>query len=450
MLTRSALGLLNINDELPVESTYYLFRRKVREYDKANNVNLFEKAFADITKNQCVDFQVSGKSIRMDSKLLGSNIAWLSRYELVHETCRLFYNEIKELCKLDEAMTEKLDALLKFEGNKIVYTHTSDEIKERLQTLGTLIYQILPLFCSVKCKHYETLQKVFDQQFIVDENKIVISRNKENISAKSIQSPHDTDCNYRDKDGNKIKGYSANIVESCDDESLNLICNVGVDVASTADVDFLQDGINKAQDVLPDKIENAHADGAYHNPGNQLFCKKNFINLFLHAMQGAKGRYAFKLMDNGELEILDTNTNQTITTKKILSKNNVQKWRITIDNKYRYFTQKEIDAYLLRKQIEETPIEILQKRNNVEASIFQLGYHYSNDKSKYRGLIKHKMWANMRCLWINFVRIRNYIRQLCQKTIFISKTVSFYLIQKQKFVIETFYWQYCRKISLYC
>lgn len=449
-LTRSALGLPNYDDSLPVESTYYLFRKRIHEFDKANNVNLFEKAFAAITKQQCIDFQVSGKSIRMDSKLLGSNIAWLSRYELIHETLRLFYKEIKGLNKLDKATTEKLDTLLKFEGGKVVYTHTSEEVKEKLQTLGALIYELLPLFSSIKCKQYETLQKVFDQQFIVDENKIVISRAKENISAKSIQSPHDTDCNFRDKDGNKIKGYSDNLVESCDEGKLNLICYVDTDVASTSDVVFFEDGINKAQAVLPDKIENAHADGAYHSPDNQLFCKENFINLYLHAMQGAKGRYAFTQMDNGALIILDTKTNQTILTNKILNKNNVHKWRITTDNKYRYFTQKEIDAYLIRKKIDETPLEILQKRNNVEASIFQLGYHYSNDKSKYRGLIKHKMWANMRCLWINFVRISNYIRQLCLKTTFLSKSVSFKRIQKLKFMIEIFYWQYCSTISLFC
>jgi hypothetical protein len=50
---------------------------------------LFEKAFAQITKTQMIDFYVSGKKIRMDSKLLGSNIAWLSRYELI-DTLAIF------------------------------------------------------------------------------------------------------------------------------------------------------------------------------------------------------------------------------------------------------------------------------------------------------------------------------------------------------------------------
>ena len=32
-----------------------------------------------------------------------------------------------------------------------------------------------------------------------------------------------------------------------------------------------------------------------------------------------------------------------------------------------------------------------------------------HDKSRYRGKIKHKIWANARCLWINFVRILKFI-----------------------------------------
>jgi hypothetical protein len=438
MLIRSALGLVNIDDELPVESTYYLFRKRIHDFEKAGNENLFEKAFAEITKNQGIDFEVSGKRVRMDSKLLGSNIAWLSRYELVHETLRLFYKEIKELNKLDIATVEKLDTLLKIEGNKIVYTHTSDEVKIKLQTLGALIYQILPVFSLSKGKRYETLKRVFDEQFIVDENKIVISRTKEEISAKSVQSPHDTDCHYRNKDGNQVKGYSINVTESCDDEGLNLIGNVDVRVASTPDTDFLQDDLKKTEAVFTGKIEAAHTDGAYHSPDNQKFCKDNNINLYLHAMQGAKGRYAFSLMDDGELAVLDTKTNKTIIVTKIFGKNNITRWRIDTSKGHRYFTQQEIDSYLIRKQIENTPIEVLQKRNNVEATIFQLGYHYSNDKSRYRGLIKHKMWANIRCLWVNFVRILKYIKQICQRTTFLTKNALFCLILKLKFALKIF------------
>ena len=122
----------------------------------------------------------------------------------------------------------------------------------------------------------------------------------------------------------------------------------------------------------------------------------------------------------------------------ITCKNGIDKWRIKTEKAYRYFTQKDIDGYLIRKQIAETPIETLQFRNNVEATIFQLGYHYPNAKSRYRGEIKHQMWANIRCLWVNFVRILKYIKQLCQRTLFIAKFMLKSLLSVSYFALKSF------------
>lgn len=250
MLIRSALGLINADDSIPTESTYYLFRKNVNEYTKEGNENLFDTVFASITKKQCLEFNVSGKRIRMDSKLLGSNIAWLSRYELVHETLRLFYRAVKNTGEISGEIEEKLDELLKFKGNKVVYTSTSDELKTKLQELGELIYKIFPLFCSSKSTHYTILERVFHEQFSIDEKKLVITRNKEEISAKSVQSPHDTDCHFRNKDGNKVKGYSFNATESCDDQGLNLIGDVNMKEVTASDVEFLPEGVEKVEKVF--------------------------------------------------------------------------------------------------------------------------------------------------------------------------------------------------------
>ncbi len=437
MLIRSALGLINADDSIPTESTYYLFRKNVNDYAKEGNENLFDLVFASITKKQSLEFNVSGKRIRMDSKLLGSNIAWLSRYELVHETLRLFYKEIKKTGGIGSEIEEKLDEILKFKGSKVVYSSTSDEVKTKLQELGELIYKVLPLFCSAKSTHYTTLERVFHEQFRIDEAKLVITRNKEEISAKSIQSPHDTDCNFRNKDGNKVKGYSFNATESCDDKGLNLIGDVNMKEVTASDVDFLQEGIEEAEKVFLDKTENIHADGAYHSPDNQAFCIEKGINLYLHAIQGAKSRYQLDLSENGELAILDTKTGEFLDVTKIRGKNNGHKWRIKTEKGYRYFTQKEIDASKVRKKIEETPVEVLQKRNNVEATIFQLGYHYPNAKSRYRSLIKHQMWADMRCLWVNFVRILKFMGKMAQKAAFFGKKLFVYIIDALIFAFRT-------------
>lgn len=410
MLTRSAAGLLKVDDVVPTESTYYLFRKQVAEYANQGKGNLFDLVFSQVSKDQSVEFDVSGKRVRMDSKLLGSNIAWLSRYELVHETLRLFYKQIKGSDDLEKSTEDKLDRLLKLKGNKVVYILSTEDVKARFVELGQVISELLPLFSNSSIPAYKTLEQVFEEQFEMGEDKMVLVRKKESISAKSIQSPHDTDCHYRNKDGNKVKGYSINVTESCDDDQgLNLISSVDVKPVSTSDVAFFEEGIKKSQDVFPDKTEDVHADGAYHSPGNQQFCIDNDIDLHLHAIQGAKGRYELAVLEGGSLSVLDTNTDTYPEVTKIKGKNDIEKWRIKTDNGYRYFTQKDIDTSIIRNKIAQEPIEVLQKRNNVEATIFQIGYHYSNAKSRYRSLAKHQMWANIRCLWVNFVRVLKYL-----------------------------------------
>lgn len=409
LLIRSALGLMNMDDVIPTESTYYLFRKRMVEYEKAKHINLLEKTFTSVTTGQATDFEVSGKSIRMDSKLLGSNIAWLSRYELIHETLRLFCQDIRETIftyPLLDSEKKVIENLLKEKGNKVVYRSTSDEVKTKMQELGSLAYKIIQLFHFSCSKHYTTLHRVFSEQFIVDESKTIISRSKEEISSHSVQSPHDTDCHYRNKDGNQVKGYSINVTESCDSEKLNLITGVDVRVVSAADNEFLQNGVNEAKEIVTDTIENIHTDGAYHSTSNQEFCKKENVDLLINAIQGPKGRFDLFLGEDKELKVVDTLTNEIVPATKL---KNQDKWSIKTNGLSRYFITKQITACLLRRKIAAIPQKILNIRNNVEATIFQVGFHYPHDKSRYRGLIKHKMWANIRCLWVNFVRIVNYV-----------------------------------------
>lgn len=430
MLTRSALGFVNVDEPVPTESTYYLFRKKINDYAEAGNENLFTKVFAQVTKEHCVEFEVSGKRVRMDSKLMGSNIMWLSRYELVHETLRLFYKKIKKQNTIPISITDKLDELLKLDGNKVTYICSSNEVHERLLTLGSIIQQIIALFDKRNLKIYNTLVRVFQEQFIVNEEGEVALRNKKDISAKSVQSPHDTDCDYRNKDGNKVKGFSHNLTESCDDDDgkLNLIGDITTNVVGKSDVDMLQPSIENSQDVFTDKPKFVHADGAYHSPENQKYCKRNSIKLHLHAIQGAKGRYEFEKIDD-EITVWDTVLKQYIKAVKITTKELTVKWRVKTEKGYRYFTLGAIDAFFLRKEIEETPIETLQKRNNVEASIFQLGYHFPNNKSRFRGLEKNQMWVTMRCLWVNFVRIFKFLKKAASVLFFeLKKTAVIHLM----------------------
>ena len=409
LLTRKALGLVNLDDEIPAESTYYLLRKRIADYESETQINLFDKCFRQITGEQIIEFNVSGKSIRTDSKLIGSNIAFYSRYELIHSSLMLYYKSVfhaktELLSKPDRKI---LNDFVKEKSSSTVYKSDKEQINTRLIALGKLIYTILNAAKESNNTDFQTLKKVFNEQYkVLDNRKVELTPNNE-ISAESVQSPHDTDCDFRSKTGKKTKGFSHNITETCDtDNTVNLITDVQVDGATTADSDFIKPAVKNSQEILPDNIENIHADGAYNSEENQEFTTKNDINFYLTGFQGKPGRYDLEFHGN-TLQVTDNQLNIQIPVT--ITKNN--KYRIKTETGYRYFTDKEIESCRLRKQANELPKEIRNKRNNVEASIFQLAHRLRKDKTRYRGKFKNNIWAILRSLWVNFVRIANNLKK---------------------------------------
>jgi hypothetical protein len=94
-------------------------------------------------------------------------------------------------------------------------------------------------------------------------------------------------------------------------------------------------------------------------------------------------------------------------------------WRIedTKDGKkhVRYVKPESVATAVRRKAQEAIPKAKRWLRNrsnsvrlqgkNVEAAMFQLTFHTRNNKTRYRGLMKQKIFALSRCLWVNHVRL---------------------------------------------
>ncbi|MFC2087001.1 hypothetical protein ACFLSA_02415, partial [Bacteroidota bacterium] len=74
------------------------------------------------------------------------------------------------------------------------------------------------------------------------------------------------------------------------------------------------------------------------------------------------------------------------------------------------------------------PVDKRVKRNNVEATIFQLCYHTRNNKTRYRGIIQNNTWALLRCIWINLRRIIAWTGQIFQRTAFFDQNMADNLI----------------------
>ena len=259
------------------------------------------------------------------------------------------------------------------------------------------------------------LQRIFNEQYKVLEDEQIELRGKEEISSSSLQSPHDPDSAYRNKQGQQVKGYSVNVTETCDKGQLNLITNVIVEKANTPDTSFVEPAIEATVEVTGHEVEKVYLDGAYQSPANDTYCAN--IDVVFTGIQGFESRYDLEMTPAGLL-VTDTKTGEQ--TKAVLCKklknSKEDKWRIPTASGYYYFSQLVIRASHLRRILKKSTEEELHTRNNVEATIFQLGIPLRNKKSKYRGLIKQKIWTYCRCLWINLIRILNFMKQICQRT----------------------------------
>jgi len=417
LLVRSSLGLFNINDPLPVESTYYLLRKRIYDHQKQYGEDLMGKVFAHITKGQIKEFDVNGRSIRMDSKLIGSNIAIFTRYEIIHQTLCMFYKSLDKAAKSKLFVVDRkqLELLMKEESSKTVYHSTKDELRGRLQTIGILIYNLLNRLEYLQTELYQLLQRVFNEQYKVVEDQQIELRPKEEVSSSSLQSPHDPDSAYRNKGDQTVKGYSVNITETCSKDNLNLITNVIVEKANTPDTAFVEPAIEATIEVTGQMVEKVYADGAYQSPNNDDCCEN--IDMVFTGIQGAESKYDLDMTQEGLL-VTDTKTGEHMKSVLVKRHKNSKedRWRISTASGYYYFGQLAIRASQLRREMKGRTEEELHKRNNVEATIFQLGIPLRNNKSKYRGIIKQKSWTYCRCLWINLIRILNFTKQICQRT----------------------------------
>jgi hypothetical protein len=421
LTTRSALGLVNIDDEIPVESTYYLFRKRIVDYEAATGKNLLDEAFVEITKEHCLEFGVAGKRLRMDSKLMGSNIAWYTRYEIVHETIQKYWkSRSARPINLNKHEGVLLDELLEESGRNVSYRSTKDALAARMEDLGWLMYRLLQEPWAENHSDYGLLQRVFNDQYVLvagpggGKKKKVKTRDKTELPAPStvVTNPHDTDAEFRTKNGKTVSGYSVNVTETCDKDTLNLIVDVQTEGAGTSDQRYLESAVERSKEKVRSNVEELYTDGGFHSVTNQAYCTATGIDWTLRRITGKPSKYDLSYNGDGGLVVINTGTQQSIPAKRAKTKAPAAPPRWVIkDGEHApiYFEDKDVMVCLLRKKLAAVPKEKLDIRNNVEATIFQLGYHYRGNKSRYRGLIKHRLWALSRCLWVNFRRIAAWI-----------------------------------------
>lgn len=417
-----ALGLTNLDDEVPVPSTYYDFKTKLDRYYREEGKNLFSQVFKSITSSQIKKYQISGKCIRMDSKLIQSNIGTWTRLQKIIQSFQVFYKSLKEdrteKIKKQTDRTFIAEIMSKPAGNHL-YGMKNDEKEKWLKRLGFLIRKVLNVYESADSTYYDLLKQIYQEQYCEtrssvddhdDQEDIPSPRPKAEMDPQSIQSIHDPEASYRIKghgrEQQKVSGFSSNITETVD-EKINIITDVQVEKATYSDDKYLISSLEHTQQVTNQEVLEIHTDGGYDSHENRFqFGKWKNKKWHLNKLKGGR-EYLFRKLEDGSIQVYDGKEDTWITAQKSVS----GKYRIRINgrkSKYRYFSEQQVESYLILQQVK------VEDRNpgiraNMESTINQVFHTLNGNRSKYRQLIPHMIFVNARCLWVNCKRIQAWI-----------------------------------------
>jgi transcriptional regulator with XRE-family HTH domain len=116
----------------------------------------------------------------MDSKLIGSNIAKYSRYRIILTTLQQWAKE--NFDSLNHSLRTKLKSYLDEDAQKTEYRSTSEDMQQRLEALGILIYEILTF---IRAKENLLLYRVFHEQYDFADGKVIL-RDKKQVTFADI------------------------------------------------------------------------------------------------------------------------------------------------------------------------------------------------------------------------------------------------------------------------
>ncbi len=283
---RCALGYRDLSEGHFELRTMYNFRKRVTKHMQEIGENLFEQTFEQIADEQVAAFELKTDKLRMDSTMIASNIRETTRVQLLVEVLQRVHCMLPETDR--QRYAKEFEPYLKGSSGQYIYHLKGEDIVEHLQRIGELMRRLVGELASRYGEEstYRILQRVFQEHFVVDESTLRPKEGQE-LSASSMQSPDDWEATYRQKRGEKHRGYVVNVTETCNPENdLQLMVKVQTEPNNTDDAAMLAEvlpGLKERTDV-----EQMHTDGGYISPKVDEAMREQRVEQVQSAIRGRK------------------------------------------------------------------------------------------------------------------------------------------------------------------
>jgi len=259
---RYALGCDNFGEGDFDLRTLYYFRRRVSEHALKRGENLLQVVFNAITGEQIKKLGIRTDLQRMDSTQLLSNIADLSRLELLVEVIQRLHRMLSDEDKVTYA--ENFAPYINQSAGQYTYRIKGKEVVwERIQLLGVILHHLLEKLSERYAEQpvFQVARRFFDENFHILQAEVKAKTNKE-IQAGCLQSLDDLEASYRVKGNRAYKGYVGNLSETCHPEnSLQLIVHTQTAANRTADTTLLRDALPELKERTG--LKKIITDGGY-------------------------------------------------------------------------------------------------------------------------------------------------------------------------------------------
>jgi hypothetical protein len=432
LLTRHALALDELSIDLFDIRTIYNFRRRVREYAEKTDLNLMSQVFDQVTDEQLAAVGVQTGWQRMDSTQVLSNLAAMSRLELVVSVVQTVYRVLDEVSQA--RWRERLTPYLSGRPQKVCYPIKANEVEAHLTTLGEVLVALAEELAvyAADSEAYGLVERVLREQYQVEpEGKVTLRPGKE-VSADSLQSPHDPDATFRVKGGKVYRGgYVVNASETCDPENpLQLITDVQVAPNQTDDAELLARSLdNQAEREI--EVEKATTDGGYTGPVAEAACERHGVELRATRMRGGQSSadrlgweaYTWELDENEQAVRVTCPQGQSVPlepgqgSERFIARFDPDRCTACplLNQECRvqprkagptlYVRLRSIKAAIQRQRLrpEDKPI-----RAAVEATIRSLKHPFPGGKLPVRGLIRATMVVCCSAMMVNLRRLHAY------------------------------------------
>jgi hypothetical protein len=437
---RHALGLRDLRNAIFTLRTHYNFRRRMREYEEETGVNLFQKAFEQVTDEQLERVELATGWQRMDSTQVLSNLKKMTRLELLVAVLQAVHKQLPESVK--EACAQRWARYLERRPHQVCYRIAADEVEGHLVVMGQELCEVGAALTE-QAPDSEVLglvQRVLEEQYEQDPDGNVHLRPEGQIGSDSLQSPHDPDATYRIKGGAMYPGgYVVNVSETADPENdVQLITDVQVEPNRADDTALMEQSLDD-QARRGIEIKQITVDGGYTGPNGEAACGKHEVTLRATRMRGGHSAPDHWGWEKYTWEVEDDGTPIGVTCPqgcraallpgrakhRFLARFEAErcaacpffKTKCRVQERKRlpptlYVTRRRVEIALRRQQVCPEDASI---RTVVESTIRSLKRAFPGSKLPVRGLIRARMVLYPAAMMVNVRRLHRHMAKQAEK-----------------------------------